>query len=132
MGNEQWNQAYLDGQFFRSVAQSADGGYVMAGWYGDAWLVKVNSSGTVSWTASYVDIGGPRSSYSVVATSDGGYAVAGQLANSLWLAKFAPEPTPSPKGDSLEPFPISLIAVSIFAVAVIATSFLFYFKKRKH
>ena len=104
----------------------------MAGWYGDTWLVKVDASGNVSWTASYVDIGGPRSSYSVVAAADGGYAVAGQLANSLWLAKFAPEPTPSPNGDSLEPFPFSLIAVSIFAVAIIAIGLLFYFKKRKH
>jgi len=137
-GNEQWNRPYLDGEFFQSVAQSADGGYVLTGWYGDAWSVKVDSSGNLLWTASYVDQGGPRTSYAATSTVDGGYAVAGQLAKSLWLAKFAPELAPSPEIPSPSPeylpslFPIIWIVTAVIIVAVVGVGLLLYFKKRKH
>jgi hypothetical protein len=65
-----------------AVQQTADGGYIVAGWtrYGysndDAWLVKLTAAGSVSWQRRY----GSSSSdtaYSIQGTTDGGYVVAG-------------------------------------------------------
>jgi hypothetical protein len=65
----------------RSVQQTADGGYIIAGcstrfgeW--DVYLVKTDSSGNTLWTRTY----GGRSEdvgYSLQQTSDGGYIIAG-------------------------------------------------------
>ena len=69
--------------YARSVVQTSDGGYALAGHtasFGagsyDAWLVKVDASGNAMWNKTY---GGASSdkAYSVVQTSDGGYALAG-------------------------------------------------------
>jgi uncharacterized delta-60 repeat protein len=66
-----------------SVRQSADGGYIMAGWtnsFGageyDFYLVKTNSQGDTLWTRTYGGINYDRA-YSVQQTTDGGYIVAG-------------------------------------------------------
>ena len=67
----------------RSVVQTGDGGYAIAGdtdsfgaGGGDVYLVKTDSAGTMLWNKTY---GGTSSdtAYSVVQTSDGGYAIAG-------------------------------------------------------
>jgi hypothetical protein len=88
-GNLQWYKTYDDGKTERlySVVQTEDGGYVLAGSTGiangttalgsaDFWLVKTDSEGNTLWNKSY---GGPLSdeAYSVIQTSDGGYALAG-------------------------------------------------------
>lgn len=72
-----------------SVEQTADGGYIVAGftsssdgdvtgWHGSAdyWVVKLDASGNISWQKT---LGGSASDYakSIVPTSDGGYIVAG-------------------------------------------------------
>ncbi|MBM3331756.1 hypothetical protein FJY68_07900 [candidate division WOR-3 bacterium] len=71
---------YDDG---RSVQQTTDGGYVIAGitqsfgaGNSDVYLVKINALGDTVWTATY---GGPQSDagYSVQQTADGGYVVSG-------------------------------------------------------
>jgi hypothetical protein len=88
-GNMQWNGTYpgygnnID--IVRSVVQTSDGGYVFAGYTSisiptaniGAWLVKIDSAGNVvwnniyaAWYSSYV--------YSMVKTSDGGFALAGK------------------------------------------------------
>jgi hypothetical protein len=88
-GNMQWNGTYpgygnnID--TVRSVVQTSDGGYVFAGYTSisistaniGAWLVKVDSTGNqiwnqiyAAWYSSYV--------FSMVKTSDGGFALAGQ------------------------------------------------------
>jgi uncharacterized delta-60 repeat protein len=68
----------------RSIIQSSDGGYVVAGWtssFGagssDFWVVKLDSSGNVLWTKT---IGGSSGDYanSIIQSSDGGYVVVGQ------------------------------------------------------
>ena len=67
----------------RCVAATPDGGMVVtgstnsrgAGGY-DVFLTKLNSSGSVEWDSTYGGIGDDFG-YSVITTSDGGYAIAG-------------------------------------------------------
>ena len=67
----------------RSVQQTADGGFVVAGLtysYGagsdDIYLIKTNASGDTLWTRTYGGTGSDEG-YSVQQTADGGYIVAG-------------------------------------------------------
>jgi predicted secreted protein len=100
LGNMQWNETYgLD--FYSDVARSlvatSDGGYLMAGigggWADDLWLVKTDANGVMEWNRTY---GGDAHmndcAYSLIATSDGGYAIAGALGgisgdSDFWLVK---------------------------------------------
>ncbi|MFN0212622.1 MAG: T9SS type A sorting domain-containing protein [Saprospiraceae bacterium] len=90
-GAIQWQKA-LGGSgedVARSVQQTTDGGYIVAGWSysndGDAvgntgyhyWVVKLNNLGALEWQKSYGGSGG-ENAHCVVQTSDGGYVVAGQ------------------------------------------------------
>jgi hypothetical protein len=81
-GNMEWNKTFEDGSA-NSIVQTGDGGYVIAGStssFGaggsDFWLVKTDSVGNVEWNKTY---GGSRddSAKSMVQTSEGGYAIAG-------------------------------------------------------
>jgi hypothetical protein len=64
----------------RSVQQTSDGGYIVAGRTGsypnyDVYLIKTNATGDTLWTRTYgtgSDVG-----YSVQQTTDGGYIIAG-------------------------------------------------------
>jgi hypothetical protein len=70
----------------RSVLQTADSGYVIAGctqcWSAnaDVYLVKTDASGDTQWTRTY---GGTDldEAFSVAQTSDGGYAIAGRTSS---------------------------------------------------
>ncbi len=75
-------------EFAHSVALTGDGGFVIAGetrTYGsgsqDGWLVKLNSEGVEQWSRTF---GGAESDiiYSVLTTSDGGFALAGETHSS--------------------------------------------------
>jgi hypothetical protein len=84
----------------RSVAQTDDGGYILAGWNSlnnvtasKALLMKLDSSGKIQWYRSY-GIGGnfPDEAHKVIQTNDGGYAVAGvtwasKTTNHFWVFK---------------------------------------------
>ncbi len=88
--------------FAHAVALARDGGFVIAGEtrsYGsgsqDGWLVKLNSDGEEQWSRTF---GGAESDiiYSVQATSDGGYVLAGEThsaqgasasSSHFWLIK---------------------------------------------
>jgi hypothetical protein len=100
-GTVQWNQTYGGtwNDYGYSVVQTSDGGYAIAGWTGsygagndDVWLVKTDAAGTVQWNQTY---GGTSwdDGYSVVETSDGGYAIAGWTGSygagndDVWLVK---------------------------------------------
>jgi hypothetical protein len=84
-GNTQWNKTYGGTNYeeTQSLVQTGDGGYAVAGYTysfgaGDAnsYLVKTDALGNMQWNKTY---GGTdyEFSYSLVRTSDGGYAIAG-------------------------------------------------------
>jgi len=100
-GNQQWNQTYGGAKYdyAYSVVQTLDGGYALAGLtdsHGaggyDFWLVKTDSIGNQQWNRTY---GGAsyEIAYSMVHTSDGGYALTGFTAScgagkyDIWLVK---------------------------------------------
>jgi hypothetical protein len=98
-GNMQWSRTYggTGYDYAYSVVQTTDGGYAIAGTIEGSgsdynfWLVKTDSLGNMQWNAVY---GGSRSddAYSVIQTSDGGYALAGEtwISSSrcaFWLVK---------------------------------------------
>jgi hypothetical protein len=79
-GNVQWTKT-IGGSYedeARSIIQSSDGGYIVAGESGgDFYVVKLDSGGNVLWTKT---IGGSSDdgARSIIQSSDGGYAVAGR------------------------------------------------------
>lgn len=75
-GGPRWDQAH-------SVEQTSDGGYVVAGETGsfgaggsDAWVLKLDATGNVSWERTYGGAGTDRA-WSIHETRDGGLVVAG-------------------------------------------------------
>jgi predicted secreted protein len=100
-GNMQWNKTY-GGSLAESdsdMCQTSDGGYALGGYtnsFGagsnDYWLVKTDAAGNMQWNQTYGGTGTDYG-YSVVQTSDGGYAITG-ITNSygagdtdFWLVK---------------------------------------------
>jgi hypothetical protein len=94
-GQEEWIKTFGGEHKDRAfeVAQTADGGYILAGtigeyavfeppyqYYGDAYIVKTNSAGDTLWTRT---LGGESvdEARSVQQTRDGGYIVAGSTSS---------------------------------------------------
>jgi predicted secreted protein len=96
----QWNLTYggTNDDYARSVIQTGDNGYLLAGTTfsygvgGDAWIVKVDSSGNTQWNKSFGG-GGSENAFDVIKTSDGGYALAAETTSygsggfDFWLVK---------------------------------------------
>jgi hypothetical protein len=81
-----WNKTYggTSSDCGRSVVQTSDGGYALAGYTGsfgagsyDFWLVKTDSAGTMQWNQTYGEGTYDDRGESVVQTSDGGFALVG-------------------------------------------------------
>lgn len=100
-GQLQWNKAYggTGGDYIKSVVQTNDGGYVLAGitsslgvGQDDFWLVKTDSGGETLWSKAFGGAGLDWA-YVVIQTSDGGYMLAGVTNSSgagscdAWLVK---------------------------------------------
>ncbi len=100
-GNMLWNKTYGGARYdlAYSIVQTSDGGYALAGYTGsygagafDSWLVKTDSAGNMLWNKTYGGAGDDLA-YSVVLTSDGGYAIAGYTysygagSTDAWLVK---------------------------------------------
>lgn len=107
-GNMEWNQTYggTEWAYAYSLVVASDGGYAITGstaeiiggtypsyiYDRDFWLIKTDKFGNIEWTQSY---GGPETdvAYSLVETSDGGYAIAGRShlssngTSDFWLVK---------------------------------------------
>ena len=88
-GNAQWTKTFggANNDCAYSVVQTNDGGYAMAGVtssYGTKgsgfWLVKTDVNGNRLWNKTYGGEG-DDTAYSLVKTSDGGYAIAGKASN---------------------------------------------------
>ena len=80
-GNMQWNKTYGGGTA-HSLIKTSDGGFAIAGIIipsgaaQDFYVVKTDEDGNMQWSRTY---GGEHAdlAYSLVETSDGGYAIAG-------------------------------------------------------
>ena len=88
-GNLLWNKTYggTAAEEGNSIVQTVDRGYVIAGSSSDlgatdVYLVKTDSTGNLLWNKTYGETGyAYEHGYSVVQTSDGGYAIAGDSNN---------------------------------------------------
>ncbi len=101
LGNLEWNQTY-GGSGYESVSTiigTSDGGYALAcstqsfgAGSSDFWLIKVDSLGNMEWNQTYGG-SGVEFANSLVATSDGGYTLAGSTNThrtgnaDVWLVK---------------------------------------------
>ncbi len=100
-GDTIWTRTYGDTwpAYGYSVAQTADGGYIISGWtgsfgtyYSDVYLIKTDAAGDTMWTRTWGGTAADKG-YSVAQTTDGGYAVAGYTASfgagasDVWLIK---------------------------------------------
>jgi hypothetical protein len=103
-GNQQWNKTFggKGADEARSVQQTKDGGYIVAGKYslildsgypGDGWLIKIDADGNQQWSKIFgraitsctvnmpgetVDVNASDEFSSVQQTSDGSYILAGR------------------------------------------------------
>jgi hypothetical protein len=97
-GNIEWIQTYggSDYDFAYSLVETADGGFAIVGYTGSFgagnaifWLVKTDGYGNMEWNQTY-GIADYNRAYSLVQTSDGGFALAGSSGsgfNDFWLIK---------------------------------------------
>ncbi len=91
LGNLQWEKSYggSGDDYAQSVQQTLDGGYIVAGYTNstdsditgnhgldDYWVVKLDTSGNISWQKTLGGSGADEA-YSIQQTNDGGYIVAG-------------------------------------------------------
>ena len=84
-GNEEWSKTYgeYDSEHVaKSVQQTSDGGYIVAGFEGvtfqyDAVVFKTDSEGNVAWSSNFGDPDRYDNAQSVQQTSDGGYIITG-------------------------------------------------------
>ncbi len=101
-GNLVWTKTYggTDYDWARSVQQTSDGGYIVAGHtrsFGAGWddlfLIKTDANGNILWAKTYwgTDTFEGWHAYSVQQTFDGGYIVAGKViffdASHIFLVK---------------------------------------------
>ena len=89
LGNMEWIRVYVGpgDDWASSVVQTPDGEYAIAGTFnftgaigtaggGDFWLIKADAVGNMQWSRTYGGEGEDLA-FSMVAASDGGYALAG-------------------------------------------------------
>jgi len=83
-GNKEWENTFGDSDYdyAESVAQAADGGYIIVGTTysydvgGDVYLIKADASGNKTWE-QIIDSGSWDDGFRADQTTDGGYIVAG-------------------------------------------------------
>jgi len=96
-GNVQWQHSYsgLNEAQANSIVQTADGGYVVAGYTSpsqstypppavQAWIEKLDSSGNLQWQKTYGATTQSREFQKISLTSDGGFVAVG------WTVQFSP------------------------------------------
>lgn len=102
-GIMEWNKTYGGtlNDYANALIQTKDGGYALAGAYNSSdvsfghifesnyvfdeslfWLIKTDISGNMEWNQTYRNRPYLNIAYSLVGTSDGGYALVGSTANA--------------------------------------------------
>ncbi len=96
-----WQKTYGDSAIDQaySIQQTTDSGYIVAGTtysFGaggaDAWIIKINSAGTIQWQKTFRGTGTDRA-YDIRQTTDGGFIIAGSTdsfgngATDAWIIK---------------------------------------------
>ncbi len=132
-GTMLWSHAYGDtgDEFAYSVVQISDGGYALAGptdSYGTGdvsfWLVKTDANGNMQWNEAYGG-SGDNEAYSMIQTSDGGYALAGFTDSygagsyDVWLVKTDSSGNSVMPQSSLIPIPLSTIGIMVIIAAIV-------------
>ncbi len=85
LGNKTWEKTFggSENDSANSIVQTSDGGFAVVGYtrskgkaQSDVWVLKLSASGSTVWEKTF---GGNKSdsAYSIVQTSDGGFAVTG-------------------------------------------------------
>lgn len=96
-GNIVWNQTYGGTKIDQAstIVQTSDGGFALAGYtqsFGagtqSSWLIKTDSFGNMEWNRTYGEEGMVYAS-SLVMTSDGGFALAGETFSEDGLFDFS-------------------------------------------
>ena len=126
-----WDKTYSVTYTLRALKASSDNCYLL--YSGNAYLMKIGSSGNIEWSNMYDGL-----SLSLIQTEDRGFAYIGIRSEGwvhyIWLVKIAPEPEgqqPSPTPEPPELFPTTFVVTSIITVAVVGAGLLVYFKKHK-
>jgi hypothetical protein len=106
-GEESWRSNFpiADTNLYGTVVhQTTDGGYIIVGSVGGAWLwdvlvLKADANGDLVWQRSFGKSDGPDHGADVLQTSDGGYIVLGDTSTygqggyDLWLIKLTADGT---------------------------------------
>lgn len=103
LGEMLWTRTYggAGDDFFESVQQTFDGGYIMTGFVasygnaGDLYLIKTDENGDTLWTRHWGNAHNMDYGYSVIQIPDSNYIVAGYYSNStgtdhytdVWILK---------------------------------------------
>jgi len=99
-------------EWARSVQQTSDGGYILAGdtvsyGAGDFWLVKTDLEGNKEWDKTFGRTDDDRACF-VQQTSDGGYILVGDTVSygaglrNVWLIKVGSTDAISPPAETIE------------------------------
>ncbi len=95
-----WGGIY-NGDSGNSIIQTTDGGYAITGTsysygdnnYGDMFIAKYDSTGTLSWSKTWGEGSAYDRGYSIVQTADGGYVTTGMSDSSgypAFIVKYSP------------------------------------------
>lgn len=78
LGNEEWAHLFEGNNrdYARSVQQTRDGGYILAGGSGNTWLLKTDDRGNEEWLQVFME-DGRNFAYSALQSQDGGFVLAG-------------------------------------------------------
>ena len=96
-GNAVWQKCYgtSNNDHVRSIQQTQDGGYIMAGWTEpgsdhEAWVIKLDSAGAIEWHKSYSVAGTSYHANEIQQLGNGTYILAGTVktgTDNVWIIK---------------------------------------------